>query len=620
MKSPVIVLLCLLGCGQQAFAQKRGLDSLLASATTIDSALNDTLSLEVLNSAAGNFKLYVCGELHKYERMNELLQLKFFRYLHRYAGVRHLVLEMSSGEGQMAQRYIKTGDTVLLTQLRRFALNSGWFYQQLRSFYTTLPASDSFSIHGIDVDRGSSITVMALTNLLPGEMPQTDSLRFHVQALKALSRYVTSKEKKGEYMRYGSEPYNNFHNTETSLKMLARHFWNHTEEYSAYLGNSYYQFHTILVSLGQYGRWMNLVDMNASHDEVFRDKMLYDNFMHVYHRDTASFYFGQFGSCHVALLPENNVCDDITYPFVSCLNTNFYGNAPAFKHRVFNVMYHYIENGESHPDYNKKKYNYLRPEKMAKPGISLAFLWPADSDEMKLVPNYKAIVVVNVSNYNYTTGRTGREETPDPNEDESDFTTLSYDLGLAGVGVNLKKLNQAMAAANYNSLQPPLIQLRYAVVVNDYGPHGVFFEYYFTDFVNQRMVENTAFEYTAKGWGTGIHVGAQLIKQKHWHWSIAAGPAYQKGKLAFVTSNALPPFQQQTVTEYVLHNPGVLLSAQTDFRWTVDGFNLHLKGGYQYDVSKPYWLSGKNRVNATAANSWSSWFLLLGTGISITDF
>ena len=129
-----------------------------------------------------------------------MLELKMFKYLHKTAGVRVLLVEFGEGLGYIINKYVQDGDSTSHHILEKF-LYKEYFDQVegLRSFYTSLGNDDKFSIRGIDIERSPLFAVKKLEMLLPSRNAAHDSILVTVDAIKALSEYYDNNSQSSDY-------------------------------------------------------------------------------------------------------------------------------------------------------------------------------------------------------------------------------------------------------------------------------------------------------------------------------------------------------------------------------------------------------------------------------------
>ena len=126
------------------------IEALLDSALfSFEQLSEDKSKQEQLKEANQDKKVFFIAEAHELD-INPIYQLFFFKYLYKYAGVRHLLTEYSYGTTLMIDRYVQSGDIEYLeaTQDYKNELYRD-YWRDIYDWNNSLPEADKISIHGI---------------------------------------------------------------------------------------------------------------------------------------------------------------------------------------------------------------------------------------------------------------------------------------------------------------------------------------------------------------------------------------------------------------------------------------------------------------------------------------
>jgi hypothetical protein len=301
---------------------------------------------QLVNESFSRARLIVTGENHSYVRVNRTHELKLMRYLNSTYGVNDFLMEQGYAIATLANRYIH-GDTSFRKTM--YALTSYPYFllfDSLRIYNNTVPAAQQISIHGIDLERTVSSSIMLMDNLLPSVLPSDDSLLLDIETIRSLaSRYINSFDSatyfndlpinyyySGNY-RDGKYSYERYSAVERSLKEVLQGFDRKRNRYKNYLGSNFGEFEKVVGLLDEYRRWDDFNDGNTLQSYLYREEVIYKNMKDLM-SDTTKKYFGQFGRMHVARCIQNKEAGYYNYrSFI----VRLVDNDPALKGRITSI-------------------------------------------------------------------------------------------------------------------------------------------------------------------------------------------------------------------------------------------------------------------------------------------
>src|SRR5690606_16528183 len=146
--------------------------------------------LSFLDSHINEYNVFFSGENHSYAEANNKFQIEFFEYLIQKAGVRHFLMEAGYSRGKIMNDYVQTGDSIAYEMLKVGSYPVFVeLYNALRKLYLKYSDSGiSFMIHGIDVERSSTLPIFYMESLLPKNVIHyPDNIFLSIESIKAIA-------------------------------------------------------------------------------------------------------------------------------------------------------------------------------------------------------------------------------------------------------------------------------------------------------------------------------------------------------------------------------------------------------------------------------------------------
>jgi hypothetical protein len=107
--------------------------------------------LHFLDSTVKTYKFFLFGEIHN-AQSNNARKIKFLKYLHRTANVRHLFIEYPYSAAYIYNQFLKTGNDSLLKIVHTRHPEDITFFKQLYQFNQTIAPAEQIDIFGADFE------------------------------------------------------------------------------------------------------------------------------------------------------------------------------------------------------------------------------------------------------------------------------------------------------------------------------------------------------------------------------------------------------------------------------------------------------------------------------------
>ncbi len=320
VKLASLLLLCLISFESSAQYREKGKNKSIVYSDTI--SLGDKFSMrgyKILDSVVNNYDVFIFGENHTYMKSNSALWVKNIKYLHEHAGVRTVMIEYGQASGWLINKYLQSGDSALFEVLNKYAFKEySSAYKELMEYNKTLADDQKITLIGIDLERGVYSAVKVLSMLLPEDAVAHDSIDLHVESLMALASYQDQEIFTADNDDYSFDIMMEKYSLSNTLDLVMENFTNHSDKYKDLLDSNYKTFERTIEGLKDVRRWRKLEELNTTHDFVYREKYMYQNFVAAYNERGGKFY-GQFGRCHsTKKMVDKNGCN--WYHFKSFAN------------------------------------------------------------------------------------------------------------------------------------------------------------------------------------------------------------------------------------------------------------------------------------------------------------
>ncbi|MBN2681120.1 MAG: erythromycin esterase family protein [Bacteroidales bacterium] len=547
-------------------------DSLAIPYSQLDIVDNDDYSsFEFFNNKLDSFKVIFLGENHYYRNINDDINLKFLKYLHKQYGFNTLALEFGFSRGYLVNEYIQTGDSSILELLEKHSGDSFIeFYKSLFEFNNSLSTEKKIKVIGADVERYMGLAVQQMEKLMPeGFAP--DEISLNVEALRGLAGMNDSQF---DY-EYGKKMYQMF-SSETTLENFIEDFIKKDTIYKEWIGNEFSLFNTIALSLKDYIQWRKYTTQGATHGYVFREEILEKSITEYLSKNPDAKIFAQFGRCHVSSSTQDEACGWKNYNSVATRLDN--PKNPITAGKVNSMAMFYTKTPElDQLNIANKALRYL--DKYAeKDGITVFEI----SDTVEMLKDYAEhfdFILLNDYKISSTV-----------NERKSSYQNLGF-LGVSynSAKFNLKSLNDFFSGKGFSAVQK-IVKFEAGIRENHslYAKMGIDImvpaEYDISDSIKNRL------DYYAIKWYQGI----DLTKSKILDIIPQYGIGFARMKVLGTRIKDEPdpvynPFKDNIMYRYV--NPALVFEIALEMRINIKPLSLGGQVGLLMDISGQRWRS-----------------------------
>jgi len=581
----------------------------LALGKKINISNNDSFSgFEILDAQIDSHRLVISGEDHRYVNKNIAIETKLLRYLIKKKGFKHLLIEQGFSLGQMLNKYMITGDSILLKKIQNCSDESYYrFSKNLRTLNNSLADSQKFTIECIDVERFYDQPVSYMNYLLPKDKKIPEDLILDVEALISLEAYLN---KESNYDRYGNQKNDEYYNISVrkSIRHILRSYDSLNTSYKAYLGANFNEFDLVIKSISEkiYHETFN----NMAQGIIYREQYMFKKFEGLANKYPNDRFFGQFGRCHATDTSISNDCD--WYEVASFIkrvnqNSNFKTPCKAF---AIGLTYPYRYNSkdkyyETSNDYTTKIKSYLNTVKDEQ---NMLFPIYNDTGNSFLKNRFKYILVSKESIEEIEVdGDTTISEKKEPSKYDKIYEVSHIGVSYGQLSMDISKLNSALGNLNFET---PLSYLgfSYLFVSKDEGATAGLSYFHINE---QSRSVNTDTSFAFSGYNFGFQLGYDLVqKVKKLSVMPLLGFDFQQLKL---TSNIKDletafPYSSSPANQ-VYKNPKFIFSPQLDVRLRLfKGLWLGAKSGYHLDFNTKDWKLNGKRQNTSAQVNQSGLF------------
>lgn len=278
----IVIIVCYLG--YLNFYKVKSPEEYLADNNKTADFSEDGISttLNLINDSS-EYDIFFTGEDHG-KLGNEKISIEMLKYLNEKEEVRYLICELQYSIVSKLNEYIQNGDENLLKEAIEPVKNANpsyggddyyKFWQELYNYNKTLPKDEKIQAFGIDIDSQVNYTLNEMFSLIPNIEPDTEIIEKINNFKSILNGDVEDDE---EIARI--------------LVDLNKDINSNTDIYIYLFGDNFKKFKNNLSSM------MNTMKY-IENQRVYRDDLIYDNFMRIYNENPKGKYYGQFGQLHI---------------------------------------------------------------------------------------------------------------------------------------------------------------------------------------------------------------------------------------------------------------------------------------------------------------------------------
>lgn len=549
------------------------------------------------SSLLSNYNLFFTGEDHRFLNTNSKLEFKMFKYLHKTAGVRTFIAEFGPSLGYFMNRFICQGDTVAREILRKYSFDEYFeLYEKLHKFYDSLPAEEKFDVQTIDIEREGSFAIKRLDLLLPNNTTAHDSIRIHIEAIKAVAEYYDIAKELYKENEDGGDKYDDRNDDDTikrhqkeylndwqTMDLVYENYAKFKNLYKEYLGENFGSFDESMRWIDEHNIWERLNQDGVAQGYIMREIKMESNISNLFTKNPGMKAFGQFGRCHTQQTREREEC--LYYYFNSLATRLNSGSHPQLAGKVFSCPIFYPLQTDFIDDkvvMNKGLAQFINNAEKDK--VTL-FLIDSTSDVYpSIAQRFNALII----NYTPEDGFNNNDE-EGPDNDAIVFTkkkknrsSIMFDAGTKGYGVS--NLNNKLGV-DFN------IPLFYGITFNVYQNKGMYINNRFGFTIKQTQRINDSASASFSGYNIQACIGTDLSKNKNLDVAPWIGLGFDRLTLqtneTYTDETRKDVFGNDRVSQY--NNPGFNLGLGADIRVHINWFTFGVFGGFQYDLSNRNW-------------------------------
>ncbi len=277
----IVIIVCYLG--YLNFYKVKSPEEYLADNNKTADFSEDGISttLNLINDSS-EYDIFFTGEDHG-KLGNEKISIEMLKYLNEKEEVRYLICELQYSIVSKLNEYIQNGDEKLLKEAIEPVRNANpsyggddyyKFWQELYNYNKTLPKDEKIQAFGIDIDFQVNYTLNEMFSLIPNTEPDIEIIEKINNFKSILNGDVEDDE---EIARILADLYKDVNSN--------------TDMYKALFGDNFNKFKSNLSSMMNTMKYME-------NQRLYRDNLIYDNFMRIYNENPKGKYYGQFGQLH----------------------------------------------------------------------------------------------------------------------------------------------------------------------------------------------------------------------------------------------------------------------------------------------------------------------------------
>lgn len=592
----ILFILSLLLSTQTSFSQ----DSIQIPYKNLDIVNNDDYSsFSIFENKLDSFKIIFLGENHYFRKINDEINLKFLKYLNKYNGFNTLALEFGFTRGYLVNKYIHSGDSAIIQQLKKHSGNSFIeFYEELYKFNQTLPEEKRIKVVGIDIERYMGLPVNNLCALMPEDLAP-DEICVHVEALRGLAGYNDSSF---DY-EMGKRRFEMF-SSEATLSEFIENYAQNDTIYRCWLGENFELFDTITQSLKGYVQWREYTTDRATQGYVYRENYMEKAIVDYLKKNRDAKIFAQFGRCHVAVVTQEEACTWRNYNSVAARLSK--SKNTETKGKVGSIAMFYTRSPDLDQLILEGKATKLLMKLSQDDGIT-AFEIPDTIEMFKEYAERYDFIIFNDHKISSTVNSKGSKS------HTLGFISLLYSKN----SFDFKNLNEFFNAPGFLNTQN-VIRLE-AGVRDNHSIYGkMVFQFMISPTYSYADSLQNQLNYTAIMWYNGIDITKSRVFDIIPNYGLGFGRMKLLGTKTL--NNPDPqynPFEDITVFRYV--NPAILLDLAIEMRLNLKYISIGGQAGLLLDLSVQRWRSDGKMIPNSPYTSFRNYYFACFLAWIFTD-
>ena len=279
MRKTIVIFLLIAFSSFGLFAQNK-VDELLSN-TKVYSKSDSS----IFPNPNNQYRFFIMGEYHFKDDNSELF-LNAFKNLYKNENVRIVFMESGYANTIILNHYLETGDESSLSYVLENFQFKRYVYEDLLSFYDTLPENEKFKFVGVDLEIYEADTKFQYaTQLLTTDNEIPDSLNNLINEF---------------------EDHNYADDTEAAQKSFDKICFDwkrNNEKYKELMGDNYKTYVTLIKKIKKSYRF-DYYNYNYGKDSIKqtnRERYIYNMIVSEVNKNPDCNFFGQFGLAHIGL-------------------------------------------------------------------------------------------------------------------------------------------------------------------------------------------------------------------------------------------------------------------------------------------------------------------------------
>ncbi len=549
----------------------------------------DFTAFSVLDSSVKKFRVFFTGEDHTFTSSNIKLELKMLRYLHKNAGARIHLLEFGSSVGWLVDKYVQTGDTTYLTDLKDYSYNDfSDLFKGLREFNKGLDSANKIHVVGIDLEWSVATACKVIRRLMNDSIKPSDSIALSMETIKGLSKYSSITYMGKSYFSGLPNYYSENYNTKASMEAVVEMYYRHKADFIKCIPKDPEMLERIMNGVREFSKWNEYEMKQMMQGTYYREQYMYEKFAEALRKFPDGVFYGQFGRCHTAKEEQDKWCTGYDFNSVSSRINN--AADPRLRDKVCTFGIYYPNSGFNiyYGGDEQRLWQLFRDSK--KEGV---YLHPVAADTViaNIATNRFQYIIVNYSLPGEKFLKVGKSDYTAPKYPINSY--YNFDGFYGYLWFNPWELNDHIATKGLPSFPDHIAYSGggFTLSENRFQTILLHLGYYFPT-----KVQNDSISASLQGFQIKFVGGPELLRKNWLQFSPYAGIGISNFSLTIknIDTTATGFFGEPNRITYT--NPGFLLEAGLDLRFNFRFFSIGARGGYQFDLSQQQWRSGNAYV------------------------
>ncbi len=444
---------------------------------------NKSAGYDAIYQKARMARVVFAGENHTQVEFNARAEYTLMRSLYEHCGYRNFIIEMSPVRAYYMERYISHNDTHARDLLKSVASDKFLrLFDHLHAWMKNIPQNERIHVRGLDVERFYDMSFYRMNDVLKKQKTVPDR-RIYVLAKQVIPRVASesynnglmdyswnsqsSEKSHGELKDYTKEP-NNLSDYEytgepTNLSdfeiiRVVDSISANIEFFKKWMSPADFEiFNEGYRGALEFKKWTQLEDRAQQY--MWREELMFKNFLTILSTDTTQKFFGQFGRCHSSLSQQWGDCGWYNYHSISHKVKTRYFKGDSTKIVSIAIMYNDNEENLHSVNFNQnfkmnQEISYIKDTKSKFP-----LLFDLSDSTMEFTELRKKFHFVLLNSENVlelpNLDSSGMSDLAEPYESYSDgpFSRVNRtDFNFNWFGYSYGNLNVSAMANHLNSL------------------------------------------------------------------------------------------------------------------------------------------------------------------------